>query len=548
MNNLNKNIRAFLLKFIIVGILVGLFLQSLVISLLEKLRIPGLDETLADNYYLKLGLLILLSLLVYVLFILVSKIKFVSYRLIWLYYTYILDFKQKIIKKFNLQDRSENFYLDELILKSKAYNYKNFKDKQPLFIRRKDLSKKEYWKDWAYSIVLLFNNNVLLEKENMDKEQRFSLNINLENEFYGIYNNRGKKFLKEEFLTNEKKKLLKEKSTSINNFIFDHSISKNKLDLPLRPIRWASGGVLPIVNWKKKNWVILFFRGIDPVGWNVANGSSEEENEYIDLNDLIYREFSEEMLVLDSKPGSEHQVKQKLFFLENLPDHLDYTEILNRKHSKISRKLRLEQDKINIVYDHEKNKKGISTLKTPFFVNIKYINRKARLCTKKIRNVIFSVNPLEFGIEVIRLIRFDMSDNDVIFDGEIMEFGPSLPRRPIMLLSVDFLKKYYAKHKSLGQTIFDTESLECKRMDKITKDDFYIFDDDIDLAKKRYKEFPGSGNAEEFERLEYWETNFSSLFKDINNKDITDLDSNPLLSLCPVTWKTLETALHFKLI
>jgi hypothetical protein len=41
---------------------------------------------------------------------------------------------------------------------------------------------------------------------------------------------------------------------------------------PLFPFRYASGGVLPILRIGRKEFFCFFYRDIDPVGWNIANG------------------------------------------------------------------------------------------------------------------------------------------------------------------------------------------------------------------------------------------------------------------------------------
>ena len=52
-----------------------------------------------------------------------------------------------------------------------------------------------------------------------------------------------------------------------------------EIPVPEIPLRWASGGVLPVVAWRGDVWSPFFFRDISPVGWNIAAGSSETEAE-----------------------------------------------------------------------------------------------------------------------------------------------------------------------------------------------------------------------------------------------------------------------------
>ena len=87
-------------------------------------------------------------------------------------------------------------------------------------------------------------------------------------------------------------------------------------------LRWASGGMMSVVKWRRRKWVPLFFRDIRPYGWNLALGSSER---YFDSNDrlkagydfdkelndpwlFILREFIEEMQVIDGSPRRDGRV------------------------------------------------------------------------------------------------------------------------------------------------------------------------------------------------------------------------------------------------
>ena len=83
----------------------------------------------------------------------------------------------------------------------------------------------------------------------------------------------------------------KDLSDKLNAFLKE-SKKGNILEDEL-PFRWSSGGVLPITNYRHKKWVVLFFRDIPPIGWNIVNGASENVEEQKSINRLVFREFSD---------------------------------------------------------------------------------------------------------------------------------------------------------------------------------------------------------------------------------------------------------------
>ena len=65
------------------------------------------------------------------------------------------------------------------------------------------------------------------------------------------------------------------------------------------PLRYANGGVLPIVRLEGRDYFWLFYRDIFPIGWNIANGASDNVSEMLDPTRIILREFGEEVLFAD---------------------------------------------------------------------------------------------------------------------------------------------------------------------------------------------------------------------------------------------------------
>lgn len=67
--------------------------------------------------------------------------------------------------------------------------------------------------------------------------------------------------------------------------------------------RYVSGGALPVLRFGRKEYYCLFYRDIFPIGWNIANGGSDDINELLNPYDTLERELREELVVVDPKRG-----------------------------------------------------------------------------------------------------------------------------------------------------------------------------------------------------------------------------------------------------
>jgi hypothetical protein len=480
--------------------------------------------------------------------------------------------KESVRKVLNrLLNRFFDDYYDSLILDSWAspspsdttwIQEKSYKDK-PVFIRRDHLMAKNFWPNWAFSIVFLFNDlRITRRQDDVNNGDKFRLEVDLRDQSYGIYNNAGKMFMANKFLNEEKNNRYITKAKEIENFLKGKKLG-NELEINAMntPLRWASGGVLPIAYWKKNYWYVLFFRGITPpVGWNVANGASETKEEYKNLGNLMVREFSEELILLDREPQIDDPspVTQKVFsfsgqIFDGLPDK-NKDRIRSKEFIEKHSNLRKNHDSLFIGYEEGPR---LEPIRTPFEIQVTYHSKNSKEShTKKIEDVIFSVNPLEFGIECISLHAFKMDDDDYPIYGEIWEVADCLLREPVLLLSCDYVQEVFEKNGgTLGEHIMEPPCLDCKILDKIPKDKYYIFDKDIEFRKRRKEriikdEIRTQEAKVELELHEHWLESCESLFKDLQ-KDKCDIEKNKhgaASVLCPVTWKTLELVCKYNIL
>jgi len=522
----------------------SLFVLGNLSKYLEMLQIQNVNYSMVlyhfGTYILKIYIPI------FILFTLIYLIIYSSERLkLHIYYhIYIKNIYKRI---FNVI--INNYYIS-LIIESISPP-KNISEKyhvwiqqmsysnNPVFICREHLLAKKFFKNWAFSAVLLFN-DISLQRE----KNKISLSINLKDQEYGIYNNAGKNFLEYKFLDNENQyNKIKEKNLEINNFM-NGKLDYLTIDLCDTPLRWASGGVLPIIKKDNKYWFLFSFRGISPVGWNLANGASESTEEYINLHHLTLREFCEEIIVLNREPRLDDStpIKQKVFQLSSpfIPKEVK-SKIGSMSFIQKHNLLRQEHDNIHIIYDN----KGpvLNSVETPFTINLS-INDK--IITQE--NIIFSINPFEFGIEVIALYEFAMQKNDYPLFGEIWEVADCLLREPTILVSCDYIYELYSKNNSLGEIITEKPYMECKSIN-IPKNEFKIYDKDIDFRNARIEKLKKLSEKSALNKkqileidlhkkwLDNYEKYFLDLRKDIN---LTYEKHKPLTMLCPVTWKTIE--------
>ena len=205
-------------------------------------------------------------------------------------------------------------------------------------------------------------------------------------------------------------------------------------------LRWASGGVLSIVEYNDRKYIPLFYRDKKPFGWNLFIGSTERQfdangnlinNVFDEFNNpllFINREFEEELLVFDEYPDSNK--KNNKIVPICLTSHSAGIEKYYNKHIA----LRNKYDRLNII-EHE-NK----------FIQTKVLNTDmiVKIGNRNFSDFLICFNLMELGIEVVQVVMYRLEKGNVLIDGEILtNEEDELVRMPIALISCDFLKKHF---------------------------------------------------------------------------------------------------------
>lgn len=86
----------------------------------------------------------------------------------------------------------------------------------------------------------------------------------------------------------------------LRDFFADPRQLAYRFDCSSFPLRYANGGVLPVIHLNGVEYFCLFYRDVFPIGWNIANGASDNLEEMLDPGRIIAREFGEELLVFDA--------------------------------------------------------------------------------------------------------------------------------------------------------------------------------------------------------------------------------------------------------
>lgn len=254
-------------------------------------------------------------------------------------------------------------------------------------------------------------------------------------------------------------------------------------------LRWASGGVLPIVEYRGRKYVALFYRDKEPFGWNLFLGSSDRqfdengkllkdvEKEYNRPSAFIAREFEEELLVFETEPNPKKDKGKNIILPISLPYSNDES---SEKFSEKHMQLRQKYDGLNIEADYEK---AISCELVNTKMDLRIVDSTGK-SIRPISNVLVCFNLMELGIEVIQVVKFSLEDHNVLLDGEILSgYEEELVRMPLALISCDFLNtKFKGDISHLAYTPGSNPSIEID--EAIPASEMVLFDYDL---KERLK-------------------------------------------------------------
>jgi hypothetical protein len=180
------------------------------------------------------------------------------------------------------------------------------------------------------------------------------------------------------------------------------------VDCPDWRLRYANGGVLPIVRFGEKRYFALFYREVFPTGWNIANGGSDNYQEILYPERVLLREFSEELLIVDESQKTWYCFKPGQ---DRVP--LGYQKAAIRTWASLLRRPEYENyHVVEMPVDRKKGWEGPDTVQ----VRMKQEESESTGC-------FLSITPGDNAIEVDRVthIELKLTPDHKLFDGEVTE-------------------------------------------------------------------------------------------------------------------------------
>lgn len=188
------------------------------------------------------------------------------------------------------------------------------------------------------------------------------------------------------------------------------------------PFRYVSGGTLPIITFGDKQYYCMFYREIDPIGWNIANGGSDSREELLNPLGAVERELQEEILAFDVD-------KRKLFafgFAGAKP--FVRPEFVGARLFWQGQSERLGLPGFD---EMQEEVLGVGWIDGPDSLTVRLKGDAVR----EHSNLFLNINALDFGIEVDRIGMINLYDGVSICDGEVGTRG--MVNAPVGLFEVD---------------------------------------------------------------------------------------------------------------
>jgi hypothetical protein len=219
-----------------------------------------------------------------------------------------------------------------------------------------------------------------------------------------IWDQRGKQYLKSISTENMRKRL----QQSLDEFFLRGTGNKSlEIDDPSFFFRYGSGGTLPIMHFewdgKPQAYYCLFYRDIYPIGWNIANGGTDNREELLNPQKTIERELREELIVADFSKGIRY------IFPADEAKPLDHPAHDVARHLWDNKRPDLEFDALKL------SPIEVSWENAPDSINI-IIGRGRSI---KRHGFFLNINGEDFGIECDRVGHIQLSNQVTLLGGEI---------------------------------------------------------------------------------------------------------------------------------
>ena len=121
-----------------------------------------------------------------------------------------------------------------------------------------------------------------------------------------------------------------------------------------------------------------------------------------------------------------------------------------------------------------------------------------------------------------------------------------------MLLSTEKMKEVFIQnHQSIGTLKKENSSIkeqrDCKYLRRLGKNDYHLFNSELTFKKRKLQQETKHSHDSKFIRswMKQYQQDFETLEK---GEEIENPFNENVLSLCPVTWKSIESIFKYKIL
>ena len=259
------------------------------------------------------------------------------------------------------------------------------------------------------------------------------MEIEIANDPPTIVERQGKQAIEEESTRNGK---ISVEQTTLYQDLQEFQANTNSLayrfDCSNWPMRFANGGVLPILQLNGTEFVLMFYRDIFPFGWNIANGASDNVDEWVNPRRIIQREFGEEVLLCDPT--------NKQLFIYDPPGearpvgfHEEAIAAWTKRRPEYA--------------DYQRVPIPLKWIEGPDSIRVKFRDRD-----ETSDKVFLSATPADHGIEIDHMALIRLNGDIICLDGEIS--GDRLHNHVVGLFELKYFPGMLSGTKFLPQRVF----------------------------------------------------------------------------------------------
>lgn len=232
------------------------------------------------------------------------------------------------------------------------------------------------------------------------KDQGLVLDVKFDFETPAVWSRQGKNHIQQQL----DRASVQRYQHEIEDVLLGHEAKDWTHNDPAFPFRFGNGGTLPVIHCENRDYYCLFYREIEPVGWNIANGGAESSAELLDPLATIERELREELFIVDPVAGHRYVFD---WTEGRRADHPDFVLA-----SRVWKEVFGKQDLLKL--------KDLS-------LPLKWLSGNDSVVIKfddhpliEITDCILNINAEDFGIEIDRVAKMAVGPNAILCDGEII--------------------------------------------------------------------------------------------------------------------------------